>query len=906
MNNDQGPRPEKKSGLPGGLFLLIFAAIIFIWMFQSTSDSKVANVSYSHQVESLVNQDLLVPDKSTKVALNDRLVTFHGQFRENYTEEGKRNNRFLTLLHEKHELDSERLEMSGQVDTLRSQVEDAAAYFAYLTGMSLPSGGFVIYPSHDQHEAVVLRQLSTYSGTTLPQVQGLYQKALADRDYMTLQPLGERLEALVREFRSPRLGISNEVIKNQLSEMGQRIALSLDPSSKLAADEQFGLYAGAITELEQISVKLKAGKEQVHLADLRSVKQYQEKIGQYNQVQNAYDQNLAKYEKSKVSVADVTWFMNNRELSTKALEKVDGEQYDLWYSGAEAEWVAFQTNKGLAFRVPDQKTNTVLERTFRTEEPAPNYLNYIFTILPIILIACLLYFVFARQMKGGGNSAMNFGKAPARRLNSSMAKVTFDDVAGIDEAKEELEEVVDFLKDPKKYTALGARIPKGLLLVGAPGTGKTLIARAVAGEAEVPFFSISGSDFVEMFVGVGASRVRDLFDQAKKSAPCIIFIDEIDAVGRHRGAGLGGGHDEREQTLNQLLIEMDGFEVNLGVILIAATNRPDVLDKALLRPGRFDRRVLVEIPDMTGRLKILKVHARKIKLADDVDLSRIAQATVGLAGAYLENILNEAALLAARKRRSCVTEQDLVDAKDKVMLGKERKSMVIEEEDKRSTAYHESGHAIVALALESLNPVVKVTIVPRGLSLGMTQFIPKPNQVSLWKKDCYIQLAILMGGRCAENIFIGDCSSGAQHDFKQATSLARSMVCDWGMSETVGPIALGDDSELGVVLGYQEKSYSDETAKIIDSEVKRLLDEAHVKATQIIEENRAKMEVMAEALLKCETLDEADINLIMEGNFNIDDKLKKMFREDRQGRRAPPPLPPNLHPGSGGELPQTT
>ncbi len=393
---------------------------------------------------------------------------------------------------------------------------------------------------------------------------------------------------------------------------------------------------------------------------------------------------------------------------------------------------------------------------------------------------------------------MNFGKSPAKLLAKDRNKVTFKDVAGCDEAKEELQEIVEFLKDPGKFTALGARIPKGVLCIGAPGTGKTLIAKAVAGEADRPFFFISGSDFVEMFVGVGASRIRDMFNEARKFAPCIIFMDEIDAVGRHRGAGIGGGHDEREQTLNQLLVEMDGFDPTEGIILIAATNRPDVLDKALLRPGRFDRRVIIDLPDIKGRFEILKVHARKIKLDPNVDLMDIARGTPGASGADLANILNEAALLAARRNRSAVTAQEAREAVDKVKYGKERRSLEIDDNEKKTTAYHESGHAIVALIVKSADPVDKVTIIPRGMSLGATHFMPKKNRLSYWRKELVDQLAVLMGGRAAEEVFVNDMSSGAQMDITQATRLARSMVCEWGMSD-LGTIAFDERSDSGAL-----------------------------------------------------------------------------------------------------------
>ncbi len=498
---------------------------------------------------------------------------------------------------------------------------------------------------------------------------------------------------------------------------------------------------------------------------------------------------------------NVIWFFNNQEISTRTLEKQDPEVFNQWFAKAKEEWNNFSHNRGGIFRAPDQPLNGVLEKTFKSEEPSPNYFSYLFTLMPVLLVLLVLYLIFARQMKGMGNTAMNFGKSPASLLNKGDNKITFKDVAGVDEALEELQENLEFLKSPQKFTSLGGRIPKGVLCIGPPGTGKTLIAKAVAGEADRPFFSISGSDFVEMFVGVGASRIRDLFDQAKKAAPCIIFMDEIDAVGRHRGVGIGGGHDEREQTLNQLLVEMDGFDTNEGVILMAATNRPDVLDKALLRPGRFDRRVVIGLPDIKGRFDILKVHARKIKMDPSVDLMTIARSTPGCSGADLANILNEAALLAARRGRSAVTAQETVEARDKVLYGKERRSLEMDENEKKTTAYHESGHAIVGLVVKNGDPVDKVTIIPRGFSLGSTMFLPKKNRVSYWKRELHDQLAVLMGGRVAEEIFVQDVSSGAQQDIERATQLARSMVCEWGMSDKLGAVAYEERSENGYNYG---------------------------------------------------------------------------------------------------------
>ncbi len=486
-------------------------------------------------------------------------------------------------------------------------------------------------------------------------------------------------------------------------------------------------------------------------------------------------------------------------------------------------------------------------------------------IAPVVLIIGIWFFLF-RQMQSGGNKAMSFGKSRARLLSMQQKKITFKDVAGVDEAKEELKEIIEFLREAQKFQRLGGRIPKGVLLVGPPGTGKTLLARAVAGEANVPFFSISGSDFVEMFVGVGASRVRDLFEQGKKNAPCIIFIDEIDAVGRHRGAGLGGGHDEREQTLNQLLVEMDGFESNDGVILIAATNRPDVLDPALLRPGRFDRRVIVDRPDIRGREEVLRVHSKKVPMAEDVNLGILARGTPGFSGADLANMVNEAALTAARFNRKAVHMYDFEVAKDKVLMGAERKSMLLSEDDKRDTAYHEAGHVLVAAKRKHADPLHKVTIIPRGMALGVTMHLPEEDKHTVTKDYLNTQLAILMGGRCAEEIFMDRMTTGAGNDIVRATELARKMVCEYGMSE-LGPLTYGKKEEQ-IFLGReiaQARDYSDDTAKQIDQAVRKFVDEGYKSAHQILEENRDVMHRMAAALLERETLDAAEIQLLIDG-----------------------------------------
>ncbi|MDH7513070.1 MAG: ATP-dependent zinc metalloprotease FtsH [Clostridiales bacterium] len=514
------------------------------------------------------------------------------------------------------------------------------------------------------------------------------------------------------------------------------------------------------------------------------------------------------------------------------------------------------------------------------------WFSYLFTWFPILLLI-LFWVFFMRQMQAGGNKALSFGKSRAKLFSGTQKKATFKDVAGVEEAKEELKEIIDFLKDPQKFQRLGGRIPKGVLLVGAPGTGKTLLARAVAGEADVPFFSISGSDFVEMFVGVGASRVRDLFDQGKKHAPCLIFIDEIDAVGRQRGAGLGGGHDEREQTLNQLLVEMDGFDSNEGIILIAATNRPDILDGALLRPGRFDRRIVVNMPDVKGREEILRVHVRKIPLDKDLDLKVIARSTPGFNGADLANLVNEAALLAARNGQDKVTMKDMEAAKDKVLMGVERKSMIISDEEKKSTAFHEAGHALVAALIPEADPIHKVTIIPRGLALGVTQQLPLDDRYTYSKDYLEAQLSVLLAGRVAETLLLDKTTTGAANDFEKATEIARKMVCQWGMSD-LGPLTFGERDDL-VFLGRDlamNKNFSERTSELIDEEVKKIITKSYNRAQGLLEKNRSKLLKIAKTLLEKEVLDSEEIDKIAGVK-----KGKKAKQAEKEKRKKVLPAP---------------
>ncbi|PYS54641.1 MAG: cell division protein FtsH [Acidobacteria bacterium] len=594
-----------------------------------------------------------------------------------------------------------------------------------------------------------------------------------------------------------------------------------------------------------------------------------------------------------------------KQLTVKATETVaigaNGTEYHVQLTNEPAkndllkeakEVVASHDNKPRVEKVED-------------ESGSSSYLwPALYYLLPFALIFGFWIFML-RQMQSGGNKALSFGKSRAKLLSNQQKRVTFKDVAGVEEAKEELQEIIEFLKEPQKFQKLGGRIPKGVLMMGPPGTGKTLLARAIAGEANVPFFSISGSDFVEMFVGVGASRVRDLFEQGKKNAPCIIFIDEIDAVGRHRGAGLGGGHDEREQTLNQLLVEMDGFESNDGVILIASTNRPDVLDPALLRPGRFDRRVVVSRPDVRGREGILKVHTRKIPLGEDVDISVIARGTPGFTGADLANLVNEAALNAARYNKKVVAMPDFELAKDKVLMGAERKSMVISNEEKRVTAYHEAGHTLVGLKVPNADPVHKVTIIPRGMALGVTQQLPEGDRHNYTKEYLIGQISILMGGRIAEETFLGNITTGASNDIEKATELARAMVCEYGMSE-LGPLTFGKKEEQ-IFLGReiaQHRDYSEETSIRIDSEVRKIVTEQYDRARRIIEENRDTMVRLAEALLEHESLDGVQIRRIVAGLPLVEDteEPSTVSSEEQPKIKEPAakPLKPILPPITGG------
>ena len=868
--------------------------ILALIIIQNFLDTKVANVSFSYQLESLVNLDLIQPDESRKTAATGNLVTFSGRFRERLTDEGKNRYKYLELLDQSHELKLEKSQIETNLDMQKKRVDEAAALFLRIQGKPITNSGFTVvdemFDTPDRTNHIILKNVQENDFASLQTIRDKLSSANTETEQ---NEVFASFQTLVRTMRSPLLGIGNEDMKKQLRQIDSALT-----NASTEALPRFDLVKKELPKVQAIVSQIAKEQGHMRLVALRSVRNYKESLDSLATVTGKIEDNKAKLNKAKQTVSQVVWFFNNAELSTRALEKQDAESYHQWFINAKEEWQGFDANRGSFFKAPDQPLNKVLEKTFKSEELPPNYLSFLLSIAPVFLILFLLYLAFSRQMKGMGGGALDFGKSPARLFPKGSTKITFKDVAGIEECLEELQEIVEFLKNPAKFTALGGRIPKGVLCIGAPGTGKTLVAKAVAGEADCPFFSISGSDFVEMFVGVGASRIRKMFEEAKKNAPCIIFIDEIDAVGRHRGSGVGGGHDEREQTLNQLLVEMDGFDTTEGVILIAATNRPDVLDKALLRPGRFDRQVYIPLPDIKGRFEILKVHAKNIKLDPSVDLMTLARSTPGCSGADLSNLLNEAALLAARRDRTAVTAKEMFEARDKVLYGKERRSLEIDEQEKKTTAYHEAGHAVVGANVEHSDPIDKVTIIPRGLSLGATQFLPKKNRISYWRRELLDQLAVLMGGRIAEDVFIHDISSGAKQDIERATQIARSMVCEWGMSEKLGAVAYDDRQEGGQnfgMLGHREKLYSESTAQEIDTEVRKILDEANVRARQIINENKDVVELMTNMLMEFESLDSEDVKKIIAREWDIEDKRSRLkVAEDlhMKPKETPPPPPP--------------
>lgn len=905
MADEKKTDPKKNSS--NSLIFVVMGVILALILIQNFLETKIARISFSYQLEHLVDLDLIQPEESRKTASSNNLVTFSGKFREQKTEEGKNRFKYLQALDENHELQMQLANLKEEMTSAKKRVVDAANLYLKLSGEAIPPSGFrvfdEIFDTPDEQSHIIITKAPEKTFASIKEIDQKLSKLSPEQadtaeNRAAFASVVRDIQIVLKNLRSPLLGIGDEAMKQELRKLDTDLAPL--PSATSSPVEQYSIVKAAVDSLNILMIQLGQEKEHMRLSQLRSVRHYKELLDESALLAQKLEDNKVKLEKARGAVSQTVWFFNNQELSTRALEKQEKEVFHQWFVNAKEEWNSFDANHGALFKAPDQPANKVLEKTFKSEELAPNYFNYLLSIAPIFLILLLLYFAFSRQMKGMGQSAMDFGKSPAKLYPKGSTKVTFKDVAGIDEALEELQEIVEFLKNPHKFTALGGHIPKGVLCIGSPGTGKTLVAKAVAGEADCPFFSISGSDFVEMFVGVGASRIRKMFEEAKKHAPCIIFMDEIDAVGRHRGGGgAGGGHDEREQTLNQLLVEMDGFDTTEGVIIIAATNRPDVLDKALLRPGRFDRQVYIPLPDIKGRFDILKVHARKIKLDASVDLMTVARSTPGSSGADLQNLLNEAALLAARKGRSAVTEQDVLQARDKVLYGKERRSLELDEQEKKTTAYHESGHTIVSLKVKHGDPIDKVTIIPRGFSLGSTMFLPTKNRVSYWKKELIDRLAVLMGGRAAEEVFVEDVSSGAKQDFEQATGLARSMVCEWGMSDLLGTVTYDEKSDSGQFLGhtgFHEKLYSEKTAQEIDREVRRILDDAYQQALQIVRDNRVAVELMTAMLMEFETLDAEDVQKIIKNEWNAEDKRSKLLRAEGSHKMpasaTPPPPPP--------------
>ncbi len=907
-------KPEQKKALSQTLLAALIGALFVMMILQNIFETKVARVSFSYQLEHLVNLDLLSPEDSKKIASGPSLVTFYGHFRDAKTEESRKRFAFLELLEEQNQLSLEQQRVDQDLQSVKKRVEASSALYLQMAGTQIPKGGFEVvsdyYNTADRENSIRLTKDAVEILSPRKDVVTV-QDLLQAPDNTDDELIGDikSLRAIVSTLRSPLMGIGNDDMKRSLKTVEadiERTRTQLEEKGKTPSTQFKTTYENSLKEVSKVVQELGKEDDHMRLTALRSVRDYKEFLTQYNALQSKIEENSQKLERAYSNVSDAIWYFNNEEVSSRMLEKQEPELFHQWFIDAKEEWSNFDANKSAYFKAPDQPLNKVLEKEFQSEELPTNYMGYLLSMAPILLILFLLYLAFSRQVKGMGGNPMDFGKSPARLYPKGSNLISFKDVAGIDDSLEELQEVVEFLKSPQKFTALGAKIPKGVLCVGPPGTGKTLVARAVAGEADCPFFSISGSDFVEMFVGVGASRIRKMFEEAKKNAPCIIFIDEIDAVGRHRGAGIGGGHDEREQTLNQLLVEMDGFDTNEGIIIIAATNRPDVLDKALLRPGRFDRQVIIGLPDIKGRFDILKVHAKKVKLDDSVDLMALAKSTPGCSGADLANLLNEAALLAARRNRMAVTSQDILDARDKVLYGKERRSMELDKKEKLHTAYHESGHAIIGCFVDHSDPIDKVTIIPRGMSLGSTLFLPEKNRVSYWKKELIDQIAVLMGGRIAEEMFVGDLSSGARQDIERATNIARMMVCELGMSERIGSVTYEERSENGQYLGmsgYREKKYSEKTAQEIDDEIKRILEAGNARAKKILEENRDIVELMTKMLMEFETLDSEDVQKLIHRQWDIEEKRKRLQAQlermkippEEVKELVPPPIPPEAY-----------
>lgn len=877
-NKSQDP----KKGVPRSLLFFLAVTLLAVFGVQSYSQQSSADIFYSFQVEHLANLDLLRASDSRKAASKQNLVTFSGRLKKTLEPGSEKRFQYLKLLNQHFDLTTSQADLVESSQATRKDVLSAANYYLNLTGSDAIEKRWMVKSSNseapEEFPPIALSESIDRTLIPLSSVQDLARQLQSDR---ASARLAVAFKSGARDFlvqlQSPVLGLCGTA-KERVKQL-QRETEALNTGDL----PPFCQRAMTLTEqLELLMQDLGSWRGTGRLASTRAVRDYEQQWTQWGELQQRVLINRALLGKARQSVRDVTWFFNDKELSTRTLEKQSGETYSQWFADAKGVYDTFNDSQGAYFKAFAQPRNEVLDRTFKSEEPTTNYTGLFVTVFPVLAVLFLLYMAFSKQMRGMGSNALTFGKSPAKLLQRGKNRVTFRDVAGIEEAKEELQEVVDFLKDPKRFTSLGAQIPKGILCVGPPGTGKTLVAKAVAGEADRPFFSISGSDFVEMFVGVGASRIRDMFEQARKNAPCIIFMDEIDAVGRHRGAGMGGGHDEREQTLNQLLVEMDGFDSNEGIILMAATNRPDVLDRALLRPGRFDRQVMIDLPDIKGRFEILKLHARKIKLDDKVELMKVARATAGCSGADLKNILNEAALMAVKRGSEAVATYDVNEACDKVRFGKERRSLEITEQEKRSTAFHEAGHAIVGLVLKRCDPVEKVTIIPRGMSLGATHLLPIKNRLGYWRRELYELLAMLMGGRCAEEIFVQDISSGAKNDIERATEIARSMVCEWGMSDRIGLVSMDDRTDSRNYLsGYTSSSsrqLSPQVAQVIDEEVQKLCSDARTQAQKIIEEKRELVRFLADMLVEFETLDARDLELIVQEKFSVEAKREELLK----------------------------
>ena len=878
---------DKKPAKFGFWFFLSFIllAIFALQLFVSEEDGEVG---FSYQLEHLVNLDLLDGEESVKVATDSGLVTFAGKFRDATTQLGRNRFEYLTALDTSKDLDVHVADLQVKVANLRAKIADSAKLFLAISGEKVPSKGYDVidanYSVKGARTPLVVDAPAPVSVHSLKHMLAV----LPSTGSSDIKNFRQQLLGLITAYRSLELGITNphlvQILKKDETAILQDISQNKDlSSSDQSLNSAKTLYNSILKDLTHVTTTLNTKNDGYRLGGTSFVAQYNLALHETQGAVKDALQASSVLAQNRSKVANDVWFFQDKEISARDLEQLPYSALHSWIQAASSEWNHFEDNKGLLFEAPDQKLNKVLETRFKSRRPTSNYFGQLFggLLLPMLLIGSIFYFFVSRHMKGVGSSAMNFGKSPAK-LSEVSNEVTFQHVAGAEEAKEELMEIVEFLKNPEKFTALGAKIPRGVLLVGAPGTGKTLIAKAVAGEAERPFFSISGSDFVEMFVGVGASRIRDMFATAKKSSPCIIFMDEIDAVGRHRGVGVGGGHDEREQTLNQLLVEMDGFNSKDGIILIAATNRPDILDAALLRPGRFDRRVTLDLPDIKGRYDILKVHARRIKIDSAAELKEVAKKTAGCSGADLENILNESALSAAMLGRSAVTQGDLQQACDKVMLGKARRSLDMNDKEKMNTAYHESGHAIVALILKHSDPVDKVTIIPRGWSLGATHMLPEKNRVGYRRKEAIDYLAIMMGGRAAEDIFIKDQLSGVSGDIVMATDMARKMVCEWGMS-SLGMISFREnDAHHAARCGHPTSAaarYSEETSQKIDKEIAALINDASATALRIVSDNKEKTQLMADMLMKFETLNAKDLQEIIEGTFDENKKKDRVAQE---------------------------